>query len=250
MPSQALLGRRASADWSFLVRINPLDTGLTLDDLAAVVRPGPRRHPGSEGQRRRGCRSRRALCSTCWRWPRASRLATSRCWSSRPRRRPRCSISAAMRAAHPRLVAHDLGRRRISARRSARSPTRKRTALDVPLSGGARAMPVRRRRRRRRALDTLYADFSDENGLAESCRIARRDGFIGRIAIHPDQVATINALLHAVGGRSRPCAPRRRRIRRRARRRHGRDRRQDVRHSASGGGAAHAGVRRRGESDG
>jgi citrate lyase subunit beta/citryl-CoA lyase len=28
--------------------------------------------------------------------------------------------------------------------------------------------------------------------LAESCRIARRDGFVGRIAIHPDQVATIN----------------------------------------------------------
>ena len=27
-------------DWSFLVRINPLGTGLTLEDLAAVVRPG------------------------------------------------------------------------------------------------------------------------------------------------------------------------------------------------------------------
>src|SRR5260370_36437948 len=27
-------------DWSFLVRINPLGSGLTLEDLAAVVRPG------------------------------------------------------------------------------------------------------------------------------------------------------------------------------------------------------------------
>src|ERR1700716_4300741 len=27
-------------DWSFLVRINPFGTGLTLEDLAAVVRPG------------------------------------------------------------------------------------------------------------------------------------------------------------------------------------------------------------------
>jgi citrate lyase subunit beta/citryl-CoA lyase len=43
------------------------------------------------------------------------------------------------------------------------------------------------------ALDTLYADFRDQEGLAESCRVARRDGFVGRIAIHPDQVATINA---------------------------------------------------------
>ena len=41
-------------------------------------------------------------------------------------------------------------------------------------------------------LDTLYADFRDQKGLAESCRIARRDGFVGRIAIHPDQIATIN----------------------------------------------------------
>ena len=43
------------------------------------------------------------------------------------------------------------------------------------------------------ALDTLYGDFRDEAGLAESCKIARRDGFVGRIAIHPAQVATINA---------------------------------------------------------
>ncbi len=43
------------------------------------------------------------------------------------------------------------------------------------------------------ALETLYGDFRDQEGLAESCKIARRDGFVGRIAIHPDQIATINA---------------------------------------------------------
>lgn len=42
------------------------------------------------------------------------------------------------------------------------------------------------------ALDTLYADFRDDAGLLENSRRARRDGFAGRIAIHPDQVATIN----------------------------------------------------------
>ena len=41
-------------------------------------------------------------------------------------------------------------------------------------------------------LDTVYTDFKNAKGLAESCRIARRDGFVGRIAIHPDQVAVIN----------------------------------------------------------
>jgi citrate lyase subunit beta/citryl-CoA lyase len=41
-------------------------------------------------------------------------------------------------------------------------------------------------------IDTLYADFRDPEGLAASCRLSQRDGFTGRIAIHPDQVETIN----------------------------------------------------------
>ncbi|WP_068076761.1 HpcH/HpaI aldolase/citrate lyase family protein [Novosphingobium lentum] len=43
------------------------------------------------------------------------------------------------------------------------------------------------------ALDTLYVDFRDDAGLRESCRAARAEGFTGRIAIHPAQVAGINA---------------------------------------------------------
>ena len=42
------------------------------------------------------------------------------------------------------------------------------------------------------AIDTLHADFKDAAGLAAACRASRRRGFSGRIAIHPDQVATIN----------------------------------------------------------
>jgi citrate lyase subunit beta/citryl-CoA lyase len=36
----ALLDKAEPPTWSFFVRINALDTGLTLDDLAAVVKPG------------------------------------------------------------------------------------------------------------------------------------------------------------------------------------------------------------------
>jgi len=43
------------------------------------------------------------------------------------------------------------------------------------------------------AIDTLHADFRDADGLAAACRVSRRRGFRGRIAIHPDQVETINA---------------------------------------------------------
>ena len=42
-------------------------------------------------------------------------------------------------------------------------------------------------------LDTLYTDFRDTDGLEADCLVSRQLGFTGRIAIHPDQVATINA---------------------------------------------------------
>jgi citrate lyase subunit beta / citryl-CoA lyase len=42
------------------------------------------------------------------------------------------------------------------------------------------------------AIETLYADFKDDAGLRSSCRAARAEGFSGRIAIHPAQVAAIN----------------------------------------------------------
>jgi citrate lyase subunit beta / citryl-CoA lyase len=44
------------------------------------------------------------------------------------------------------------------------------------------------------AIDTLFADFANATGLREACSAARRDGFAGKIAIHPDQVALINEL--------------------------------------------------------
>ena len=43
------------------------------------------------------------------------------------------------------------------------------------------------------AIDTIYADFRDPEGLRASCDEARRDGFSGKLAIHPDQVAIINS---------------------------------------------------------
>jgi citrate lyase subunit beta / citryl-CoA lyase len=45
----------------------------------------------------------------------------------------------------------------------------------------------------RQPIDTVYVHFRDGTGLAEECRIAARDGFTGKMAIHPDQVAIINA---------------------------------------------------------
>jgi citrate lyase subunit beta/citryl-CoA lyase len=41
-------------------------------------------------------------------------------------------------------------------------------------------------------IDTVYIDFRDPQGFREEARLAARDGFTGKLAIHPDQVAIIN----------------------------------------------------------
>jgi len=43
------------------------------------------------------------------------------------------------------------------------------------------------------AIETLHADFRDAAGLERVARAAQREGFSGMLAIHPDQVETINA---------------------------------------------------------
>ncbi|MCY0146993.1 CoA ester lyase [Hoeflea sp. G2-23] len=43
------------------------------------------------------------------------------------------------------------------------------------------------------AIDTVFTDFRDKDGLDAECRAAVRDGFSGKMAIHPGQVAIINA---------------------------------------------------------
>jgi citrate lyase subunit beta / citryl-CoA lyase len=41
-------------------------------------------------------------------------------------------------------------------------------------------------------IDTVYVNYRDREGLEAECRAAARDGFTGKMAIHPDQVEPIN----------------------------------------------------------
>lgn len=43
------------------------------------------------------------------------------------------------------------------------------------------------------AIDTVHVDFRDSAGLAHAAAAARRDGFTGKLAIHPDQIEVIHA---------------------------------------------------------
>jgi citrate lyase subunit beta/citryl-CoA lyase len=42
------------------------------------------------------------------------------------------------------------------------------------------------------AIDGVHTDFRDAGGLKRELTAARRDGFTGKLAIHPDQIAAIN----------------------------------------------------------
>jgi citrate lyase subunit beta/citryl-CoA lyase len=46
-------------------------------------------------------------------------------------------------------------------------------------------------------IDTIYTDFKDEAGLAAECAAAKRSGFTAKMAIHPAQIPVINQAFSA-----------------------------------------------------
>jgi citrate lyase subunit beta/citryl-CoA lyase len=189
-----LLGA-AARNWRFLVRINPLGTGLVLEDLAAVVRPGldgiviPKVNGFQDVERishyvdvlevATGIPSGHVKLVVIATETPAAMLGFS-------------GYVTSSATPSSRLVAMTWGAEDLSAALGALTnkepdgdwtfPYQVARAQCLFAAGAAGVL----------ALDTLYADYRDQSGLAESCRIARRDGFVGRLAIHPDQVATIN----------------------------------------------------------
>lgn len=174
------------------VRINPLDSGLAMDDLAAVVVPGlagimlPKTNSAADIVRLGHCldalEARAGIAAgTVKIVPVATETAQAMLNMQ--------SYSAPV----PRLAGVTWGAEDLSAAIGAVS-NREEDGSYAPLyslansmclcAAAATGVP---------AIDTLHADFRDTEGLAAACRASRRRGFRGRIAIHPDQVAVINA---------------------------------------------------------
>ena len=189
--TSTLIDQDGKRDWSFFVRVNALDTGLTFDDMAAVVKPGldglliPKAN-GAADIERIGCDLDGLEARTGA--PRGSVkfavVATET---------PRAMFAlGSYAAAHPRLIALTWGAEDLSAALG---------ATDNKEPDGAWAFPYLVARAQClfaaaaagvAAIDTVFVDFRDLDGLERDCRRSRRDGFSGRLAIHPDQVATIN----------------------------------------------------------
>ncbi len=102
-----------------------------------------------------------------------------------------CMLSYAH--ASPRLMGLAWGREDLSAAIGARATVDEagaltspfRLARDLTLFAAAAAGVA--------AIDEIHADYRDSAGLERMARAAARDGFSAKMAIHPDQVAVINA---------------------------------------------------------
>ena len=186
-----LLATHGGGTSALVVRVNALDTGLTLADLSAVVRPGldailvPKANGAADIQRIGHYLD--ALEVQSGMAPGSVKILVVSTET------PVAMFNlGSYSPAHPRLAGLTWGAEDLGAAIGATAnkeadgewtfPYRVARSLCLFAAAAADVAPI----------DTLYADFRDPDGLAESCRRSRRDGFTGRIAIHPDQVAVIN----------------------------------------------------------
>lgn len=177
--------QRTSQLW---VRINPLDSGLSDDDLAAVAAGGPdgimlpkAQGPGDVLALSRSLDSLGPAAAAIRILPVATETAAAP-----------FTLGDYAKARIERLLGLTWGAEDLSAALGASSN------LD-PAGGwaftyrlvrsltllGAKAAGVQ-------AIDTLFVDYRDEAGLRAASRASRAEGFTGRLAIHPAQVAPIN----------------------------------------------------------
>jgi citrate lyase subunit beta/citryl-CoA lyase len=186
-----LVDRRTDRGWSCFVRVNALDSGLALEDLAAVVRPGldalmiPKANGASDIERIGHYLDALEVRSGM---PQGSiKIAAVATETAKA-----MFALGSYAPAHPRLAALTWGAEDLAAALGATENREPDGAWTVPYqvaraqclfaAAAADAAPV----------DTVFVDYRDAEGLERDCRRSRRDGFVGRMAVHPDQVATIN----------------------------------------------------------
>ena len=188
----ALAFLKAHADrHRLVVRVNALDTGLTDADLDAVVagRPEAILLPKAEGGAAvthldAKLTAREAIHGLPDGAIRILALATETAAA--------LFLCGTYRDASPRLTGITWGAEDLSAELGAetnRDAAGRFTspywlARNLSLAAAAAA--------RVQAIDTVYADFRNMEGLRAEAEEARRDGFTAKMAIHPAQVAVIN----------------------------------------------------------
>jgi citrate lyase subunit beta/citryl-CoA lyase len=185
---EALQGTRAGP--ARYVRVNALDTAWCADDLAAVlpvapdgiVLPKPNGPEdlqrldaliaGSEIAARRG---ETRIIAVCTETPAATLSLAARSW------------------AHPRLAGLMWGGEDLSAAIGASANRDPAGAYTAPFALARSLCLLAARAAGVVPIDAVFTDFRDSDGLARETDAARRDGFSAKAAIHPGQIAIINA---------------------------------------------------------
>lgn len=176
---------------ALFVRINPLDTELTVDDLEAVVRPGV---AGIVLPKANGAQDVTTIARTIDRLEKAAGMADG---SVRilvvATETPAAMFALGSYAApHPRLVGLTWGAEDLGAVIGVTTNKDSEGRWTFPFQVARAQCLFAAANAQVAAIETLYADFRDDVGLAHDCGEARRDGFTGRLAIHPAQIETIN----------------------------------------------------------
>lgn len=182
-------GSRAPQLW---VRINPFDTGLTLGDLAAVMPHAPDGivQPKTDGP---ACVAR--LSHYLDALEAASGLAAgSTAILPVATETPRAVLTLGDFAGAdlPRLYGLSWGAEDLATALGATGNRDADGRFGDTFRLARSQMLLAAKSAGVAAIDTLHADFRDEAGLVASSRAARAEGFSGRLAIHPAQVAPIN----------------------------------------------------------
>jgi citrate lyase subunit beta / citryl-CoA lyase len=188
---RSLIADKTDRDWKFLVRINPLDSGMTDEDLAAIV------WPGLDAIMLPKADSAEDLVDL------ALRLDRLEATNGVPQGQIKIIVLAtetpramfglhSYTPAHPRLIGLTWGAEDLAAAIGASAnrdqagnwtfPYQVARTQALFAASAAGVAPI----------DTVYTDFRDPIGLEQDCEMARRDGFTGRLAIHPNQVSIIN----------------------------------------------------------
>lgn len=187
-----IAARRGDTRAAIFVRVNDLASGLTDDDLAALVPARPdgimlpkaggghdvqqlsaklRVHEAEAGLLDGGTRILPIITETA-----AAVLAVATYAGASARLAGLTWGAEDLSAAIGARTARDAGGRYTDVFRLAR-------ALTLLAASSADVV----------AVDTVYPNFRDAAGFAAECAEAERDGFTAKMAIHPDQVPVINA---------------------------------------------------------
>jgi citrate lyase subunit beta / citryl-CoA lyase len=205
-PSRKQGARQTAADFisahsgslksRLFVRVNPFDTGLAMGDLATVVVPGlagimlPKPNGVADLIRLSHCLD--ALEARAGMEAGGIAILPVATETAQAMLNMNGFASLAPPTHLPRLAAVTWGAEDLSAAIGAIS-NREEDGSYSPLYELAASMCLCAAAAAAvQAIDTVFVDFRDAAGLQAACRVSRRRGFKGRMAIHPDQVAIIN----------------------------------------------------------